>query len=73
LEILGVYHTKIIIFDNSVILTGANLAGEYFESRRDRYFLLNEVKDFADYLEDYIDIFMDLGVKIGFSDREFEK
>lgn len=39
-EIAGVYHTKYSIFDNNIILSGANLSLEYFVNRQDRYFLL---------------------------------
>ena len=36
-EIAGVHHQKIYIFDNSVILGGANLSHNYFLNRKDRY------------------------------------
>ena len=36
-EVLGVYHCKFCVFDDSAILTGANLSNEYFVSRQDRY------------------------------------
>jgi CDP-diacylglycerol--glycerol-3-phosphate 3-phosphatidyltransferase len=36
-EILGVHHQKIYIFDDRVILGGANLSKNYFLNRRDRY------------------------------------
>ena len=34
-EIFGVLHIKIFIFDNTVILTGANLQENYFTTRKD--------------------------------------
>eukprot|EP01038_Epipyxis_sp_PR26KG_P009042 gene9042-12191_t len=40
-EIIGVYHCKFCIFDNNVILTGANLSHEYFTTRLDRYVIFN--------------------------------
>lgn len=52
-EILGVHHTKFAVFDNSVILTGANFEEQYFLNRRDRYWIINECEELADYLEDY--------------------
>jgi CDP-diacylglycerol--glycerol-3-phosphate 3-phosphatidyltransferase len=39
-ELLGVYHCKFGVFDQRVILTGANLSHEYFTARQDRYFLI---------------------------------
>lgn len=38
-EILGVYHIKYLLFDEEVILTGANLSLEYFTLRIDRYYV----------------------------------
>lgn len=52
-EILGVHHTKFAVFDNSVLLTGANFEEQYFLNRRDRYWIVNECPELADYLEDY--------------------
>lgn len=51
-ELFGVFHTKIIIVDDKVVLTGANLSHTYFTDRKDRYYLINN-KNFADYLEEY--------------------
>ena len=35
-ETLGLQHTKIFVFDDSVILSGANLSSDYFTNRQDR-------------------------------------
>jgi phosphatidylserine/phosphatidylglycerophosphate/cardiolipin synthase-like enzyme len=40
-EALGVYHCKFYIFDDHLLLSGANMSHEYFTSRQDRYFLLS--------------------------------
>lgn len=40
-EVLGVYHCKFCVFDNSFIVTGANLSDEYFTNRKDRYMVYN--------------------------------
>ena len=39
-ELFGVYHCKFATFDDSVILTGANLSHEYFTARQDRYYYI---------------------------------
>ena len=41
-ELLGVYHIKYYLFDDNVIISGANLADHYFENRRDRYVLIKK-------------------------------
>jgi CDP-diacylglycerol--glycerol-3-phosphate 3-phosphatidyltransferase len=40
-EVLGVHHQKIYIFDDRVILGGANLSKNYFLNRKDRYMSIN--------------------------------
>ena len=37
-EVLGVYHCKYCMFDDQVVITGANLSNEYFTDRQDRYY-----------------------------------
>jgi CDP-diacylglycerol--glycerol-3-phosphate 3-phosphatidyltransferase len=43
-EIAAVYHVKFFLFDETVILSGANLAHDYFTTRQDRYWLLGEAE-----------------------------
>ncbi|CAD8164039.1 unnamed protein product [Paramecium octaurelia] len=51
-EIYNVHYMKWYIFDNRVILTGANLEEQYFIFRQDRYMVFNEANEIADYLDD---------------------
>ena len=53
-EISGVLHSKLLIFDNHTMITGANLSHNYFTNRQDRYYIVQECEPFADYCEDYI-------------------
>lgn len=41
-EIFGLQHMKLYIFDDYLIISGANLSNDYFTNRQDRYF---EIKD----------------------------
>ena len=41
-EIKGVHHQKIAIFDDTIIIGGANLSHNYFLNRRDRYMKFKE-------------------------------
>lgn len=52
-ELFGVFHTKIIIADNDIILTGANLSHSYFTTRKDRYLYIKNSPKLADYLSHY--------------------
>ena len=60
-ETKGTYHTKFMICDNQVLMTGANLSEEYFVSRKDRYVLINDCPELADYLEDFMNCFYESG------------
>ena len=55
-EVKGVQHTKFAVFDNDVLLTGANLSAEYFTNRQDRYVLLSAVPELADFLSEFHDV-----------------
>lgn len=49
-EILGVFHTKVFLVDNTVILSGANLSGSYLTNRQDRYVIIKDTPLLADFL-----------------------
>ena len=84
-EIKGTFHTKFMICDDDIILTGANLSEQYFVSRKDRYIIIKNCPELADYLEDFMKCFevsgeyyrvnedFDEDGKEGFSNEELEK
>lgn len=42
------------IFDDRVIIGGANLSKNYFLNRKDRYYVIKNCTGLADYLFDYL-------------------
>ena len=62
-EMKGTFHTKFLVFDNNVILTGANISEEYFLDRKDRYILINNCPELADYLQDIVEVYSEAGTK----------
>lgn len=46
-EVVSVCHLKIYLFDDDVLLTGANLSNDYFSHRQDRYILIKNTKTLA--------------------------
>ena len=46
-EITAVFHAKFMVFDDIVLLTGANLSEEYFTNRQDRYHLFHRQHSLA--------------------------
>ncbi|KAJ8957415.1 hypothetical protein NQ318_004895 [Aromia moschata] len=41
-ELLGLQHMKLYIFDDTMIISGANLSNDYFTNRQDRYFVIKD-------------------------------
>eukprot|EP00898_Chlorokybus_atmophyticus_P006690 jgi/Chlat1/7021/Chrsp56S06702 len=54
-EGMGVSHLKVYIFDDNVLVSGANLSSIYFTNRQDRYFLVRDAPELADRWADLID------------------
>ena len=50
-ELFGVFHAKIYLFDDNVLISGGNLSDSYFTQRQDRYILVKDCKSLADYYE----------------------
>lgn len=55
-ETIGVFHIKAYVFDNTVIMSGANLSVDYFTNRQDRYIEFTNVKDVATFYHKLIKI-----------------
>lgn len=47
-ELFGLQHMKLYIFDNTLIISGANLSNDYFTNRQDRYFIIKD-KNLCDF------------------------
>ncbi|CAI5451680.1 unnamed protein product [Caenorhabditis angaria] len=54
-EIIGLQHMKLYIFDDTLIISGANLSDTYFTNRQDRYFVFENCKILADFFDEIID------------------
>ncbi|CAI2359828.1 unnamed protein product [Moneuplotes crassus] len=53
-EVLGVHHMKAHVFDNNVLITGANLSEDYFTNRQDRCYIIRQSPRVADYFDDLL-------------------
>lgn len=54
-EVVSLQHIKCYIFDDSIILSGANLSEQYFTNRQDRYICFNNSKELCDYFEKLVE------------------
>jgi CDP-diacylglycerol--glycerol-3-phosphate 3-phosphatidyltransferase len=57
-ELLTTFHLKAYVFDDTLIMSGANLSNDYFTSRQDRYWVIKN-KALASLYHDIIDILYD--------------
>nr|CAG4650278.1 EOG090X08SX [Sida crystallina] len=53
-EIVGLQHMKLYLFDDSVLISGANLSNDYFTNRQDRYLLIEDSKNLADFCDQLV-------------------
>uniref|UniRef100_A0AAF5PUM6 CDP-diacylglycerol--glycerol-3-phosphate 3-phosphatidyltransferase n=1 Tax=Wuchereria bancrofti TaxID=6293 RepID=A0AAF5PUM6_WUCBA len=54
-EVVGLQHMKLLIFDNHIIFTGANLSGIYFTNRLDRYILIENCPQLANFIDSLVE------------------
>ncbi|CAH1721572.1 unnamed protein product [Aphis gossypii] len=48
-ELIGIQHMKLYMFDDSIIISGANLSQDYFTNRQDRYIIIEDCKLLVDF------------------------
>ncbi|XP_049855957.1 CDP-diacylglycerol--glycerol-3-phosphate 3-phosphatidyltransferase, mitochondrial-like isoform X1 [Schistocerca gregaria] len=54
-ELVGLQHMKIYLFDDSLLISGANLSNDYFTNRQDRYILVEDCRPLADFYDDLVE------------------
>ncbi|KAI7903160.1 uncharacterized protein BX663DRAFT_507666 [Cokeromyces recurvatus] len=63
-ETIGLMHLKVYGFDNSVMLSGANLSTDYFTNRQDRYILFNQQPGLSSYYYDLLQLISDCSYQL---------
>ncbi|GFR58042.1 CDP-diacylglycerol--glycerol-3-phosphate 3-phosphatidyltransferase [Elysia marginata] len=63
-ETIGLTHIKIYLFDDSFIISGANLSNDYFTNRQDRYILFNDCPELADFFNDLVKTVMSFSLSL---------
>ncbi|XP_065503592.1 CDP-diacylglycerol--glycerol-3-phosphate 3-phosphatidyltransferase, mitochondrial isoform X1 [Caloenas nicobarica] len=63
-ETIGLQHIKVYLFDDNVILSGANLSDLYFTNRQDRYVLLQNSPEIADFFTELVDAIGDVSLQL---------
>jgi len=62
-EIIGLQHMKLYIFDDTLIISGANLSNDYFTNRQDRYYVIKD-KKLSDFYSGLIEKVQNFSLKI---------
>ncbi|MEQ2208566.1 CDP-diacylglycerol--glycerol-3-phosphate 3-phosphatidyltransferase, partial [Xenoophorus captivus] len=63
-ETIGVQHIKVYLFDDSIIISGANLSDSYFTNRQDRYVLLENCGEVADFFSNLAEAVGDISLQL---------
>lgn len=53
-ETIGLSHLKVYLFDDTLILSGANLSDQYFTNRQDRYVVFHDCKDLCNFFDELV-------------------
>ncbi|XP_042883700.1 CDP-diacylglycerol--glycerol-3-phosphate 3-phosphatidyltransferase, mitochondrial-like [Penaeus japonicus] len=54
-EVIGLQHMKLYVFDDTLVISGANLSNDYFTNRQDRYFVFENCPALASFYHRLID------------------
>ncbi|XP_005989149.1 CDP-diacylglycerol--glycerol-3-phosphate 3-phosphatidyltransferase, mitochondrial isoform X2 [Latimeria chalumnae] len=63
-ETIGLQHIKVYLFDDNVIISGANLSESYFTNRQDRYILLRQCPEIADFFTELVEVVGDISLQL---------
>uniref|UniRef100_A0A8B9KHB3 CDP-diacylglycerol--glycerol-3-phosphate 3-phosphatidyltransferase n=1 Tax=Astyanax mexicanus TaxID=7994 RepID=A0A8B9KHB3_ASTMX len=72
-ETIGVQHIKVYLFDDSLIISGANLSDSYFTNRQDRYVLLEGCREVADFFAELVRAVSDVSLQLESDDSVHTK
>ncbi|KAK3860436.1 hypothetical protein Pcinc_033515 [Petrolisthes cinctipes] len=48
-EVIGLQHMKLYVFDDTLVISGANLSNDYFTNRQDRYMVIEDCPALANF------------------------
>ncbi|KAM9946225.1 hypothetical protein ACTFIT_004527 [Dictyostelium discoideum] len=68
-ETIGVQHIKTYIFDDDLLLSGANLSKDYFTNRQDRYVLIRSTSTVSNYFNEIVEIIGSLSLHVDKDNR----
>ncbi|XP_043279419.1 CDP-diacylglycerol--glycerol-3-phosphate 3-phosphatidyltransferase, mitochondrial [Venturia canescens] len=63
-ELIGLQHMKLYLFDDTLIISGANLSNDYFTNRQDRYFVIRDCKDLCDFYDSLVERISEVSFRV---------
>jgi len=63
-ETIGVNHLKTYVFDNDLLLSGANLSKDYFTNRQDRYSWVKQSEAVSSYFDNIVSIIGSISLRL---------
>ncbi|XP_073999394.1 phosphatidylglycerophosphate synthase 1 [Rhodnius prolixus] len=72
-ELVGLQHMKLYLFDDDVLISGANLSEDYFTKRQDRYMLVKNCKELADFYWELVNRISSVSLGLDHSDNLFPR
>ncbi|KAJ8870696.1 hypothetical protein PR048_029721 [Dryococelus australis] len=69
-ELVGLQHMKLYLFDNTLIISGANLSHDYFSNRQDRYVVVEDCPALADFYHGLVATTCDFSLRLDEHDAE---
>lgn len=67
-ELIGLQHMKLYLFDDTVIISGANLSNDYFTNRQDRYIMIKD-KTLCDFYSNLIHKVSEFSLQVKQNDK----
>ncbi|XP_067005767.2 CDP-diacylglycerol--glycerol-3-phosphate 3-phosphatidyltransferase, mitochondrial isoform X2 [Anabrus simplex] len=68
-ELIGLQHMKLYLFDNSLLISGANLSNDYFTNRQDRYLLIEDCEPLADFFDGLVSRVSEFSLQLNAQDQ----
>ncbi|KAG6552434.1 hypothetical protein Mapa_005995 [Marchantia paleacea] len=72
-EVVGVCHLKAFVFDDHVLMTGANMSSSYFTDRQDRYIWFRNSPSLANHFSSLIDVVSSYSFSLGSDEKLLPK
>ncbi|XP_064644012.1 CDP-diacylglycerol--glycerol-3-phosphate 3-phosphatidyltransferase, mitochondrial-like isoform X2 [Lineus longissimus] len=63
-ETIGLSHLKVYLFDDTLIMSGCNLSESYFTNRQDRYILIRDCPELANFFHGIVDCISSISFQV---------